>query len=152
MRTGLKPKPKPKRETHDACPFAKRMKKRDTYLLKHPNTPWRAPTHEEQEICHCVRRAPKRVMSELPSKGRNYRAFCGPVLRSAFCGNSFQSAQDAAQCNTSLSKFKPGRHWIWGEKGGNHRGQPKCAHCKLRSYLVIGEVEKCIGVLYKFQW
>ena len=21
----------------------------------------------------------------------------------------------------------PGRHWIWGEKGGNHRGLPKCA-------------------------
>ncbi len=20
-----------------------------------------------------------------------------------------------------------GRHWIWGEKGGNHRGLPKCA-------------------------
>ena len=42
-----------------------------------------------------------------------------------------------------------GRHWIWGEKGGNHRGQPKCAHCELRSFLVIGEVEKVNGVLYK---
>jgi hypothetical protein len=41
------------------------------------------------------------------SKGRNHQAFCGPVLHSAFCRNSFQSAQDALQCNTSLSKFEP---------------------------------------------
>ncbi len=41
-----------------------------------------------------------------------------------------------------------GRHWIWGEKGGHHRGQPKCAQCELRSFLVIGEVEKVNGVLY----
>jgi hypothetical protein len=27
--------------------------------------------------------------------------------RSVFCGNSFKSAQDTAQCNTSLSKFEP---------------------------------------------
>jgi hypothetical protein len=44
---------------------------------------------------------------------------------------------------------RTGRHWIWGEKGGNHWGQPKCAQCELRSFLVIGEVEKVNGVLYK---
>ncbi len=28
---------------------------------------------------------------------------------------------------TSITIHWSGRHWIWGEKGGNHRGQPKCA-------------------------
>jgi hypothetical protein len=42
-----------------------------------------------------------------------------------------------------------GRHWIWGEKVGNHQGQPICAQCELRSSLAIGEVEKVNGVLYK---
>jgi hypothetical protein len=47
------------------------------------------------------------------------------------------------------SKNGTGRHWIWGEKEGNHQGQPKCAQCELRSFLVIGQVEKVNGVLYK---
>jgi hypothetical protein len=37
-----------------------------------------------------------------------------------------------------------------GEKGGNHRGQPKCAQCELRSFLVIGEVEKVNGVFSSY--
>jgi hypothetical protein len=40
-------------------------------------------------------------------KGQSYQALRGPDLRTAFCRNSFQSTQDAVQCNTSLSKFEP---------------------------------------------
>jgi hypothetical protein len=30
---------------------------------------------------------------------------------------------------------------LGGEKGGNYCGQPKCAHCKMRTFLVIGKAE-----------
>ena len=31
---------------------------------------------------------------------------------------------------------------LGGGKGGNYWGQPKCAHCKMKTFLVIGKAEK----------
>ncbi len=82
-------------------------------ILKRPNTPWCGPTHEEHKICHCVQRAPKRVLSELPSKALILSHTKTGTIWGTICCTSNHTS-NCAKTPSENPIFRGGICMIWG--------------------------------------